>query len=98
LAQGLHGINIKLSTPFYSIICKLPPNKLVSIPKHVLKLHNSCLLTASACRLQDADREAAREASYDLWKRAEAITQAAPVVSAYDASQAHQQFAGAEDI
>lgn len=67
----------------------------------MLKLHISCLLTAaetSACCLQDADREAAQDATRDLWGRAEAISQAAPVVSAYDASQAHQQFAGAEAL
>ena len=69
--------------------------------KHVLKLRISCLVTAaetSACCLQDADREAAQDATRDLWGRAEAISQAAPVVSAYDASRAHQQFAGAEAL
>ena len=67
----------------------------------MLKLQNLCLFTAadtSACCLQEADKKAAQDATHDLWKRAEAITQAAPVVSAYDASQAHQQFAGAEAL
>ncbi|DBB02296.1 TPA: hypothetical protein ACH3X3_011312 [Trebouxia sp. C0006] len=55
-------------------------------------------LSGAHSHMQDADREAAQDATRDLWGRAEAISQAAPVVSAYDASQAHQQFAGAEAL